>query len=39
MTQVTARRGRTRRTDEVPRPTRGQRVARGSAAGQGGSAS
>ena len=32
MTQVTARRGRTRRTDEKPRPTREQRVARGKAA-------
>jgi uncharacterized protein (DUF2252 family) len=32
MTQVTARRGRSRRADEVPRPTREQRVARGRAA-------
>jgi uncharacterized protein (DUF2252 family) len=31
MTQVTARRGRSRRTDEVPRPTREQRVERGRA--------
>jgi uncharacterized protein (DUF2252 family) len=32
MTQVTTRRGRSERTDEVPRPTREQRVARGRAA-------
>jgi uncharacterized protein (DUF2252 family) len=32
MTQTTARRGRTRRTGETPRPTREERVARGKAA-------
>src|SRR5687767_12846981 len=32
MTQTTARRGRTRRTGETPRPTHEERVARGKAA-------